>query len=281
MKLTDFKQPSTLEEARAALRESGDRAVPIAGGTSHVFTPEGDERMGVDINRLGLDGISRENGSFHIGATTRLCDLQSHRAEGWALDRVAVNLASQQIRNMSTLGGNIARVFPWSDFPVALLALGASMIIAGDGEQELSADDFFASQPARLFKDGTLLVAVKVPAVGDGVGFGYRKEKQAEMGFSLTTTAVWLEADGNTVKNVRIAVGAAVPFPRRVLAAEEALTGKRGGDSAFTAAAARGVGELKFKANSGMTEEYIAHLAEVAIRDALAEAWSTAKGGAA
>ena len=99
----------------------------------------------MDITRLGLHGIREESGTFRIGATTRIAALQKHHEAGWVLDRVAMHLASQQIRNMSTLGGNIARVFPWADFPVALLALGAEMVIAGDGgERVVGADEFFA-----------------------------------------------------------------------------------------------------------------------------------------
>ncbi len=120
MKLVDFRQPARADEARAALKELGDSAAPIAGGTSMVFLPGNEEKVAVDLMRLGLDGIRRENGAFRVGATTRLAVLQKHHEAGWVLDRVAVHLASQQIRNMSTIGGNIARVFPWSDFAVAL-----------------------------------------------------------------------------------------------------------------------------------------------------------------
>ena len=279
MRITDFHRPGSLQEARAILKRLGPGGLPVAGGTSLVFTSEKDEKVAVDINRLGLEGIRRVNDEFHIGAATRLVALQKHHEAGWVLDRVAVHLASQQIRNMSTLGGNIARVFPWADFPVALLALGAVMVVMGDAERGIPADEFFSSQPARLFQSGDLLAAVKIPALGAGQGFGYSEQTQTSMGFSLVTAAAMLEVDGSTVKSARVAVGAGVPFPCRVAAVEQAIIGKRGNEQAFKDAAAAGMAGLKFKSGADMSEEFIGHLAQVAVADALTEAWTLAKGG--
>lgn len=277
MNITDFRIPGRLDEARAILKELGPAGLPLAGATSLEFIPGKDPKTAVDITRLGLEGIVRENGGFRIGAATRIAALQNHHEPGWVLDRVAVRLASQPIRNMSTIGGNIARVFPWADFPVVLLALNATMVI---DETKVPADEYFASQPARYFKDGALLTAIHVPAVGARVGFGYRKQTQAAMGFSLMTCAALLEADGNHIKTARVALGAGIPFPARLQAIEQALAGKAGGEEIFKAAAAQGLSGLKFKGAAGMSEEYMAHLAAVVVPDALADAWAAAKGGA-
>ena len=280
MRIIDFHRPGSLSDARAILKRLGPSGLPMAGGTSLVFTSEKDEKIAVDISRLGLEGIRRLGDTFRVGAATKLAALQKHHEAGWVLDRVAVHVASQQLRNMSSLGGNIARVFPWSDFPVALLALGAVMVLAGEGgERELGADEFFSAQPARLFQSGDLLAAVKVPALGAGWGFGYRKQTQTSMGFSLVTAAATVQVEGATVKSARVAVGAGVPFPCRVEAVEKAVVGKRAGEEAFKAAAAAGLAGLKFKSGAGMSEEFIGHLAQVGMADALTEAWTLAKGG--
>lgn len=277
MKLVDFRIPTRLDEARSLLKELGPSALPLAGATSLVFAPGKDPKTAVDITRLGLDGIRRDNGTFIVGSTTRLAALQKHHADGWVLDRVAERLASQQIRNMSTLGGNIARVFPWADFPIVLLALGAEMVIAGDAERIVGADDFFSSQPARFFKGGELLTAVRVPVLGAGCGFGYRKQTQSSFGFSLMTVAAWIERDGAKVRRARVAAGAGIPFPARLGAIEQAVTGQDAGEALFADAAAKGLSGVKFKSAAGMSEEYIAHLASVLVRDALTEAWENAR----
>ncbi len=277
MKVVDFKLPTRLDEAQKILKDLGPKGIPVAGGTSFVFMPDQDPRTAVDITRLGLSGITRENGSFSIGAVTPLAGLQKHHEAGWVLDRVAVHLASQQIRNMSTLGGNIARVFPWSDFPIALLALNASMTITGQGKREMSADEYFSAQPSRLFGPGELLTSIKVPALAPGSGFGYRKETQTMLGFSLTTAAVFLTLEGKKISGIRVALGSGIPFPSRWTAVEQALQGQPAGESIFNDAVSKAVESLKFKSNGGMSESYIAHLTVVTAIDALTAAWQEAK----
>ena len=120
---------------------------------------------------------------------------------------------------------------------------------------------------------------IEIPALGAGQGFGYSKQTQTSMGFSLVTAAAMLEVDGSTVKSARVAVGAGVPFPCRVAAVEQAIIGKRGNEQAFKDAAAAGMAGLKFKSGADMSEEFIGHLAQVAVADALTEAWTLAKGG--
>jgi len=277
MKIVDFRIPADVKEARSILKDLGPQGAPLAGGTSLGFLPGREPKVAVDITRLELSGISRENGTFRIGATTRIADLQKHSAEGWVLDGVAKRLASQQIRNMSTLGGNIARVFPWADFPVVLMALDAVMAVSGDVERRIPAAEYFASQPTRFFGNGELLTAVLVKAIGPGQGFGYRKETRAAMGFSLTTVAAFIELTGNAIAGARIAIGAGVPFPARVAGVEKALIGKVGSAEVFREAATQLAG-LKFKGSAGLSDEYTAHLAQVLVADALADAWAQAKG---
>lgn len=277
MKITDFKIPTRLDEALALLRVLGPAGLPLAGATSLVFIPEDEPKTAVDLNRIGLDGIRRDNGTFRIGATTRVAALQKHAAPGWVLNRVAQMLASQQIRNESTLGGNICRVFPWADFPAALLALGAVMVLQGETTREVPADEFFSAQPARLFRSGELLTQVCVPALSPGLGFGYRKVRQTATGFSMLTAAALLQLDGATIRSVRAAMSGGVPFPARCPGVEGALAGKKASEGLLREAALNGLAGLKFKEAEGMSTAYIGRLAGVTLGDVLVEAWTQAK----
>ena len=277
MKITDFKIPTRLDEALALLRDLGPAGLPVAGATSLVFIPEDEPKTAVDLNRIGLDGIRRENGTFLIGAASRVAALQKHAAPGWVLDRVAVTLSSQPIRNESTIGGNICRVFPWSDFPAPLLALGAVMVIRGGQEKEMTADEFFSAQPARLFRSGELLTQVRVPALSPGMGFGYRKIRQTATGFSLTTAAVLLQLEGTTLRSVRVALSGAVPFPVRCPGVEGALSGQKASEGLLREAALNGLAGLKIRESEGMSAAYIGRLAGVTLGDVLVEAWTQAK----
>jgi CO/xanthine dehydrogenase FAD-binding subunit len=280
MKIRDFVIPATLEEARARLRELGDEALPVAGGTAMRFFAETSERIAVDITRIGLSGIGRENGSFRIGAATTLAYLAGHRDGGWVLGDVAGRVATQQVRNISTIGGNIARVFPWADLPVALLVLDATMTLLGEGEQVLGADEYFKSQPARLFRGGGLLTTVSVPAVAPPAGFGYHKEVRTSPGFSTMTAAVRVELDGGRIARARVAAGAALSFPRRIEGIEEKLAGRPAQEAEIERAVSEGARGVPWKGREGASDGYASHLAGVVLKDVLVEAVRRAGGGA-
>ena len=283
MKISDFIIPESLDEARAALKKLGSAALPVAGATAMRFFAEQSSRTAVSIARLGLDGIGSmvdDGKAFRVGAATTLAALMEHRADGWVLDRAARRVATQQVRNISTIGGNIARVFPWADLPVALLALDAEMTILGDaGERTLAADEYFKSQPARLFKDGELLTAVTVPAVSAGDGFGYHKEVRTAAGFSMMTAAARITLEAGIIKNARVAAGAAISFPRRLPDLEQALTGGPADGSGIEKAVAGAAAGVSWKGKEGMSDEYAAHLAGVILGDVLALALEEAGGG--
>jgi carbon-monoxide dehydrogenase medium subunit len=278
MKFRDFLIPTSLDEARRALRELGDGGFPVAGGTALHFLPDQPEKTAVDITRIGLDGISPGGGAFRIGAATTVASLQLHRAKGWVLDRVARSLATQQIRNVSTIGGNIVRIFPWADFPAALLALDAVMTVMGDGEADVRADEYFKSQPSRLFKGGAMLTAVTVPALKEGAGFGYHKETVTATRFSMMTAAAGVTLAGGKIGEVRLAAGAAVGFPRRLPEIEEKLRGAGPSDEEIRTIVADAAGGMSWKGKEGMSDAYAAQLAKVVLGDVLVQAVRQAQG---
>lgn len=278
MNYTDYKTPTRLDEARALLKELGPAGVPVSGSTLHVFLRDTEPKVAVDITRLGLDGIQAEDGQFVVGATTHISDLQTYHAKGWVLDRVADCFVSQLVRNMATLGGSIVRVFPWADFPVALQALNASMVITGDTERVMDSDSFFATQPFRHLQPGDLLTSIRVPALGAGQGFGWHKERRTSTDFSRFTAGACLTLEDNKISKVRIAVGAGVPKPCRVPAIEDALIGARPGPKKFEEAVQAGLDTISWKGPMGVSNEFVRHLASVLIVDVLNQAHEEAKG---
>ncbi len=278
MNYVDFKSPTQLDEARTLLKELGESASPVAGSTLHVFLKDESPKVAVDILRLGLNGIRLVDGVYHIGATTTVTDMLNHRQHGWVLDRVAEAFVTQPIRNMATMGGSVVRVFPWSDLPVALLALNAELVITGDAERVMSAPEFFATQPFHHLQAGDLLTSVRIPALVEGQGFAYHKERRTTTDFSRCTIAAWLALDDGKIADVRIAVGAAVPMPRRMDAVEDALKGARPGPAAFEKAMQAGIDAPRWKGLHGISDEYARHLASVHIVDVLTKAHEEAKG---
>ena len=278
MKLQEFVRPESVEAAREALKSLGRGGMALAGGTALHFMQSPAPVTAVDITRLGLSYIREEEGWYRIGATTPIADIQRYRAPRWALHEICRRMATHQIRNISTIGGNISRVFPWADLPVVLLAMGAEMVIAGDaGETAAGADEYFAEQPAKRFLGGDLLTAVRVPALAAHHGFGSVKVVRTSAAFSMVTVAATLTLADGGIREARVAAGAALPFPRRLPEVEEALRGKEACGSVFLEAAKAGAGAAHWRGKEGMSEEYSRHLASVAIHDALDRAARFAK----
>ena len=110
MKLCEFIRPASLAAARDNLRELGPKGMILAGGTALHFMQDHTPVTAVDVTRLGLSFIKPEGDFYAIGATTPLADIQRYRAPRWAMHEICRRISTHQIRNVSTLGGNICRV---------------------------------------------------------------------------------------------------------------------------------------------------------------------------
>ena len=278
MKLCVFIRPASLAAARDNLRELGPKGMILAGGTALHFMQDHTPVTAVDITRLGLSYIKQEGNFYNIGATTPLADIQRYRAPRWALHEICRRISTHQIRNVSTLGGNICRVFPWADLPVVLLAMDARMVVYSGKDEEFGADEYFKTQPAKRFLDGNILTAVKVPALMAHHGFGSIKVVRTQASFALVTAAAFLELDGATIKSARIAAGSAIPFPRRLPSVEAALVGREAVAAVFQEAAKKAGHDAPWRGREGMSPDYSRHLAEVSISDALERAATFARG---
>jgi CO/xanthine dehydrogenase FAD-binding subunit len=279
MKFADFVIPSDFEEARAVLKKLGDAGYPVAGATAFQYLADRPGVTAVDISRLGFNGISRENGSFRIGANTTLTDLVRYQAQGWVLDRIATLIPTHQIRNISTVGGNIARLFPWSELPLGLLALDGIVVVRGDEERRVPAREFFDARPSRSLPAGDLITEVLVPAVGPGMGFGYKKEAVSNAAFALATAAAAITVDGGRMKKVRVALGSVVPAPLALPAVENALEGQPAEAPRLREAIEKGTLDVAWKGRQGMSDAFGKHVGEVVLHDALSAALEQATGG--
>ncbi|HAT71257.1 MAG TPA: hypothetical protein DCS63_00385, partial [Elusimicrobia bacterium] len=259
-------------------RKLGPKGMPLAGGTALHFMPGKTPVSAVDLTRLGLSYIRQKGNFFEIGAATPLSDIQRYRGPRWAMHEICRRISTHQIRNVSTIGGNIARVFPWADLPVVLLAMNARMVIYSGKLKEMDADEYFSSQPARLFRTGDLLSAVKIPVLKAQHGFGSVKAARNAAAFSMVTIAALLELKDGRISAARVAAGSAIPFPKRLRSVEAALAGKEPSPETFRAAAALAGADAKWCKQEGMSAEYIANLAEVSIVDALERGAEFARG---
>ena len=125
--LKAFYQPRTLSEAIALLEAHGDRARPLAGGTSLAVSKSPRVDVLVDLGRVGIDRVEDEPDGVHVGSMTTCTALRRHLAgrPPGALRDALERIASRILQNQITVGGNCVMVFSWSDLPVALWCAGA------------------------------------------------------------------------------------------------------------------------------------------------------------
>jgi CO/xanthine dehydrogenase FAD-binding subunit len=234
--------PRSLPEALDLLERRGPDLLVMAGGT--VTMPLINEGISLPeavlgLRRAGLDGLGRVDGSLRIGATTTLTRLLE-QGDVPMLREAARSTASWSVRNMGTVGGNLFTPPPGGDVAVALLALDASVALAGPrGERIIPLADFFTGFMTNLLALDELLVAIEVPVAGPAEATAYSKlgRKHANTP-AVVTVAVRLAWDGARVADARVALGAVGPHPIRARAAEQVLIGASLGTDVIAAAAA-------------------------------------------
>ena len=280
--LTTFLQPGSLEEALALLCEHGERARPLAGGTALVFAKSSRTQVLVDLRAAGLDWLEQREDRLHLGAMTSLNTLRRHleNSAPSALLEAASRTGSRILQNHITVGGNCVQVYSWSDTPVALLCLGASFVLQGEGQRTVDATTLFAQPPARLLGQGELLVEVVVPAAATGSGSAFFKHIRTDTDHSLASAAARVTLTGGKVSEASIAVGAVRGLPQLLPGAAESLTGKAPGEGALAEAGRLAAQEAKVMADYRATTDYRKQLLGVMVEDALSAAVKRAGGAA-
>ncbi|MEU9081382.1 FAD binding domain-containing protein [Streptomyces sp. NPDC048357] len=226
-----FLRPATLSDALRLLRERPD-AVVVAGSTDWgVEVNIRSRRAGcvVAVDRLPeLRELRVESGHIEIGAAQTLTEIE--RRLGGSVPLLAElfpQFASRLIRNSATLGGNLGTGSPIGDSPPVLLALEASVVLAGvDGEREVPLCDYFTGYRQSVRRPGELIRAVRVPLPLSPVTAFHKIAKRRFDDISSVAVAFALDIEDGTVRKARIGLGGVAATPIRALAAEAALEGE-------------------------------------------------------
>ncbi len=273
----EYSAPKTLDEALGLLAEG---AKPLAGGMSLIpmmkLRLANPEHL-VDLGRIkDLSYIREEGGALHIGATATHHDVENSalvRGKCPLLAETASHIGDVQVRNMGTIGGSVAHADPAADYPAALQALEAKIVLKGaKSERTVSAEDFFVDTFTTALEPGEIVREVIVPVDGAGTGTNYQKVLQPASGFAIVGIAVRVRKQGDKVAMARIGVTGLSNCAFRAKEAEKALEGRVGSPAEIQAVAAL-VGQ-GIDANSDLhaSAEYRLHLAAVYAAKALATA---------
>lgn len=261
----DYVKPSTLREASDLLLQHDGNAQPFAGMTDVLIRIERGflhPQIVVDVKGLpGMGDLSvAPNGDLHIGAAATMNEVALHptvQSQWSLLSEACQSVASYQLRNRATVGGNLCNASPAADSAPALLCYEATAHIYGPGgRRQIPLTEFFLGPGKTALRRGELLTAVAVPPPARGAAGHFLKLGRTAVGdISLLSVAVlgWPDPATSSGTGWRIALGAVAPTPVRAPAAENLLaqdTSPAGLEAAAQAAAttARPIDDIRASA---------------------------------
>ena len=231
MKSFEFYEPTTLAEASRLFAE--EHAQLLAGGTDLVIgmkayteTPE----SVISLQKIpGLTGITTEaDNSISIGAMTKVRevelseDIQQHHT---ALAEGASEIGSIQIRNLATIGGNIAHASPAADTVAGLLVADAQVDIASAlGERSVPINELFTGPGQTVLAPGEIITRFRLPSPASGSHYIKHKIREV-MDLAFIGVAAAINMDNGTITDARIGLAAVAPTPIRAPEAENLLKG--------------------------------------------------------
>lgn len=280
----DYVRANTLDEALSLLSQNEDAKI-LAGG--HSLIPAMKLRLAqppvlIDIGRIkDLSYIREEGGQIRIGAMTthyaiessdllkKLCPL---------LPECAGHIGDVQVRNKGTIGGSVAHSDPAGDWPAAIIALNAEMVVVNkSGERAIKADDFFVDLLTTALGPGDILREIRIAKPGGRTGQAYTKMHHPASGFAVVGVAASLTFNGDSCQNASIGITGVSSKAYRASAVESALAGAKVDDQTAASAASHAADGVDTNGDLFASADYRRHLAAVYTRRAIQAAAASAK----
>jgi aerobic carbon-monoxide dehydrogenase medium subunit len=274
----EYFAPATVADAVRLLTQHGEDCKILAGG--HSLLPAMKLRLTqipvvIDIGKIAdLNYIKIDSNTIRIGAMTThgaiasSADIQQYCP---LLSECGAQVGDQQVRNRGTFGGSLVHADPAADWPAAVLALNAELVLnSSRGERVVPASDFFVDMLTTDAQADELLTEIRIPIPAQPKASAYLKVAQAASGFAVVGVAAQLEMDNGTIKSVSLGVTGLAPKPYRAVSVEAALAGASLDDATLSAAAAKADAEA-FDAMGDIhaSEAYRRHLSRIYVKRAV------------
>lgn len=280
-----------LKDALQALSDLDGNVRLIAGGTDLLL----DLQQGrcppvdvlVDITQVPeLCSLEVRQGSLFIGAAVPLNQLigselvQEHATALW---QACCLIGGPQVRNMATLGGNVAHALPAGDGSIALLALDATAEVATVNGSRLvpMAELYLGPRKTSLAVGKEILVGFYLSLRKPGEGSAFRRVMRPQgVALPIVNLAVWLCSEGNFLEDVRIATGPAGNVPYRAVEAEQALKGQKLCDTSVQNAGRLLEEHARYRTSPHRAcAAYRKYLSNILLKEAIYSAWEYAVHG--
>ena len=285
----NYIRPKNLSEAMDELAHAPRPLLPIAGGTDLLLDLEQGRHTPVqtliDVTSIAeLTRLEIIGDQLFIGASVpvnRIATTPEVAHHAQALVEACDLIAGPQVRNVATLGGNVAHALPAADGTIALLALNAEAEIASAlGTKRIPFQELFLGPGKSSLKHGEeLIVGFYLPLTNYHQASCFKRIMRPQgVALPILNCAVWLERENDTIKDIRIAVGPGGGTPFRATQAEEPLRGKSFTATIFESATEALLAQAQFRTSARRaSSDYRQHIIVGLFKDVLETAWERAE----
>lgn len=255
MRAFEYFEPKTVDEAAEVLSSRGDDAKVLAGGqallpmmSARLVNPRFLVGLGTisELKRIDWDDLQ----GLRIGAMVTQRTIEHSpliREKCPVLADTASRIASSHVRNMGTIGGNLAHNLVGSDPPATLIALGAEIGVSSKrGKRTIPASEFFTGYMETVLQPDELLTEVRIPPLAPGGAVVYLKHTVRAVDPALVGIALLAVRNGQSGSwsDARIGVSGVSEAPLRLRSAEEVLRGRPLDDATINEAAKLAMDEV-------------------------------------
>jgi aerobic carbon-monoxide dehydrogenase medium subunit len=282
----DYLEPTTVAEACALLKRHGGEAKVFAGG-SHVtillkqglYQPKAliNIKRIPELKRLSFDASE----GLTIGALVTHRELETSalvREKFPVLCEAEREVANIRVRNMGTVGGNLASGEPLTDLSQIFIALDAKLKISGpNGQRSLLVEQLFIDFYTTGLAEDEIITQVVIPPLPTKSGIEYiRFSSSSVVDKPSAGVAVRLTLDKETVQTARIVLGCVGPTPVRARKADALITGKKPTAELIAEAGAMAAQECSPTSDLRGSEQYKRAIVGTLVRRALTAAYQKA-----
>jgi len=271
-----YYSPESLDEALSLLAEL-ENATPVIGGTDLMIAMRNGVSVPshvVDLNEIPeLNYVKEEEGIIRIGATATHSQVANSPLVAGIhslVDSVS-RIGSPQIRNRGTITGNICNASPAADSAPPLLVHMAEVEIQSlDGKRVISIADLFAGSKINSLKPGELLIEIRIPVPPAGSASSFKRiGRRKAFTLSVVSAAAYIQMEGETCTDAKVAFGSVAITPIRVPEAENLLTGSKLDEETINAASKAVYEAVKPITDVRGTAEYRKDMCPVLMRRAI------------
>ncbi|MCA1959740.1 MAG: xanthine dehydrogenase family protein subunit M [Desulfomonile sp.] len=276
-----YYRPTSLSEALDFLALHGTDTAIVAGGTDLMISARSGDlqcKYVLDVSRLNeLRPVAMSDGLLAIGSAVTHAEIAAHpvtRDVAPVLAKAASCVGSTQIRNMGTIGGNIANASPAADTIPPLMVHNAKIVVkSASGERVEYLGDFVRGPYVTILKPGELITHVLLEPMMSGYRHSFQRiARRRALSIARMNVAALGLVDGNgVIQDLRLSVGSVTPRPCRMTVAEDVLTSNKPDKKVFWEAAEKVSHEMVRWSGIRPTTEYKKPAVEGLVYRALAD----------